>query len=570
MVFILTVLLTLALIGRLAWVQIVLADELHRQAWEQWNHNISLQTARGLIYDRNGNLLAGNVQVKTVAAIPMQVEDPQATAEALAAVLKMDSARIKELVTMEKSSVYIKRRVDEEVSEQVREMELPGIVFFREDKRDYPGGNLASQLLGFVGMDRGLAGIEAFYEGYLRGGESSLFYPADGRGRQLPHHFNRGLPALEAHDLILAIDETIQHIVEKEMEIIFEEAAPERIMALAVDPWTGAVLAAAARPDYNPAAYEAFEPMSWSLAPFNASFEPGSTFKLVALAAAIEEGLYDPEQTFFCPGYKEVAGHRITCWTHDRGGHGTIDYHGALAGSCNPTFIEIGRQLGVERLFQYIEGFGFGRASGIDYPGESTGLVFSTEDVGELELATTAFGQGVSVTPIQQAMAVSAMINGGYLLKPYLVEEIRERDGAVVFKREPEVIRQVVSEKTSALLREMMDYAVLEGTGVHAASEIYNLAGKTGTAEKIGPDGTYMSEKHIYSLVGFAPVEDPRVVLYVAVDGVTMGPRFGLVTSAPMFRRIMEDTLNYLQVPPLGGEMEEEVQEVQEMEDEEH
>ncbi len=556
-IFVMTILITLLLISRLAWIQIVRADELYEQAWEQWNHIIPVQAARGSIYDRHGNLMAGSAAVDTIAAIPQQIEDPDTVVKALAPVLQMEEDRIRELVTMDNSSVYIKRRVSPDISQAVREMNIPGIIFFPEEKRNYPGEQLASQLLGFVGMDEGLAGLEYYYEDYLRGAESSLLYPADGRGRQLPHHFNRFAPLPENYDLRLAIDESIQHIVEKELAVIMEQAAPRQAMAVAVDPYSGAVLAAASKPDFNPENFAGFDPQNWSLPVFSSSFEPGSTFKMITLAAAIEEGLFEPDEIIHCEGYVVVGGRRINCWTSSRGGHGDISNYDALGGSCNVAFIKLGETVGKEKLFHYIEGFGFGQPAGIDYPAESSGLIFDLDQVGEQELATTAFGQGISVTPIQQTMAITAMVNGGYLLRPYLVEEILDQDGEAYRKREPEVIRQVVSEETSDKLVDMMESVILEGTGTAAALEKYRVAGKTGTAEKIDSEGNYQTDEFVYSLAGFAPVENPRVVLYVAVDGVTRGPRFGSHTSAPLFARIMEDTLNYLQVSPSQQPVEE-------------
>ena len=549
-VFFLTVMITLCLISRLAWIQIVCADELYEQAWEQWNHNILIRSVRGSIYDRHGRLLAGSTSAQTVAAIPPQLEDPQAVAGALAPVLDMDEQSIFELISIERSAVFIKRKVSPEVSEAVREMNIPGIIFFNEEKRYYPGGNLASQLLGFVGMDQGWAGLEIYYEEEMSGSESRYLYLADALGRQVPHDFDRYIPPQQGFDLYLAVDETIQHIAEKELDRIMIEAAPKRAMVLAVDPQTGAVLAAAARPDYNPEKYAAYDQESWTLAPFTSSFEPGSTFKMVVLAAAIEEGLFNPEERFFCSGHITVNGSQINCWTVNRGGHGDISFYQSVGASCNPAFVEMGSRLGKNKLFQYIEAFGFGQITGVDYPGESAGIIFNPDLIGPLELATASFGQGISVTPIQQIMAVAAMANGGYLYKPYLVAEMRDRDGEVIFTREPEVIRQVVSKETSFKLVSMMESVIIEGTGQTAAIEGYRVAGKTGTAEKLGSDNIYMTDQFIYSLVGFAPAEDPRIVLYVAVDGVTRGPLFGSYTSAPLFKRIMEDTLNYLQVTP--------------------
>ncbi len=548
--FIITFIVTLLLISRLAWIQIVQADQLYDQAWQQWNHAIPVKTDRGSIYDRQGRLLAGTQQAYTVAAIPPQVEDPQEAAAALAPVLQMSEESILELITLDRSAVYIKRKVDIQVSEAVRTMDIPGIVFFNEEKRDYPGENLAAQLLGFVGMDQGWSGLEVYYEDYLSGSEGRLLFPADAWGRQVPHDFNRISAPEPGNDLYLTIDETIQHIVEKELDRIMEEAAPLQVVAIAVDPKSGAVLAAAARPDYNPADYTNYDSELWSLKPVTSAFEPGSTFKMVTLAAAIEEGIFNPDEHFFCPGHVTISGRRINCWTIDRGGHGDITLYQSVGGSCNPAFIELGNRLGKETLFEYIEAFGFGQLTGIDYPGESPGLVFPPELQGPLELATTSFGQGVSVTPLQQVLAYAAMANGGYLYKPYLVEEILDQDGEAVYRAEPELVRQVISEQTSAAMVDLMESVILEGTGSTAALEGYRAAGKTGTAEKLGSDGQYSSSNFIYSFVGFAPLEDPRLVLYVAVDSVTRGPRFGSYTSAPLFKNIMEESLNYLLVSP--------------------
>lgn len=569
-IFVLTVLVTMLLISRLAWIQIVQADELYEQAWEQWSHNVPVSTARGSIYDNQGRLLAGSTSVDTVAAIPPQIDNPEAVAGALAPILEMDAQRIYELITTDRSAIYIKRKVEPDVSDAIREMNIPGIIFFNEEKRYYPGENMASQILGFVGMDQGLAGLESYYEDYLSGSEGRLLYPADGRGKQLPHTFTRHALPRQGYDLHLTIDESIQHIVERELARTMEISGPKQAMALVLDPQNGALLAAAAKPDYNPGFYELYNPESWALAPITSSFEPGSTLKMVTLAAVIEEGLFDPNEVHHCPGYTIVNGNRINCWTVDRGGHGNITFYESVGASCNPAFVELGRRLGKDKLFQYLDAFGFGQATGIDYPGEGSGMIFGLDQVGPMELATTTFGQGVSVTPLQQAMAAIAMINGGYLYQPYIVEEITGQDGNTLMKREPKVLRQVVSEETSAQLVDMMESVILDGTGHAAELEGYRVAGKTGTAEKLDESGAYSSSDYIYSLIGFAPVENPQLVLYVAVDGVTRGPRLGVNTSAPLFKNIMEDSLNYLQVSPSSNNEDEdnEEQDGEELEEE--
>ena len=548
--FVLTVLITFALIGRLAWIQIVRADELYDQAWEQWNHVATVSTGRGLIYDRQGRLLAGNRPVETVAAIPQQIEEPELVAAALAPVLQMDEESILKVITLKRSAVYIKRKVEPQVSEAIGEMNIPGIIFFNEEKRDYPGGDLAAQLIGFVGMDQGWSGLEAYYDAFLSGSEGRLLFPADAWGRQVPHDVSRFAALKRAGNLYLTIDETIQHIVEKELDLVMENAAPKQVLAIVLDPKTGAVLAAAARPSFELLHYDHYAAELWDLPPVTASFEPGSTFKVITLAAAIEEGVFDPAEHFYCPGYIMVSGHQINCWTIDRGGHDSISFYDSVGASCNPAFIELGNRLGADKLFNYIEAFGFGACSGIDYPGESAGMIFTPDLRGPLELATTAFGQGISVTPLQMALAVAAIASDGYLYQPYLVERLESAEGEVIFQHQPKPVRQVISAATARQVTALMESVLLTGTGQTARLKGYRAAGKTGTAEKVGESGVYSGDNFLYSFVGFAPIEDPHLVVYVAVDSVTKGPRFGSYTSAPLFKAITEEALNYLLVAP--------------------
>ncbi len=546
--FFVIILAVLALIGRLAWLQIVRSDELYAAAWEQWNRSVPARSPRGTIYDCEGRMLAGSTTVDTIAAIPAQVKDPNRTAELLAPLLDLPESELLERLTMDRSSIYLKRKVSPEISRKIRKLDLPGIVFTPEGQRYYPNGTLASQLLGFVGMDEGLAGLERYYEKYLQGKEGYLLFPTDNLGRQIPHEVKRFVPPKEGMDLHLTIDETIQYIVERELARAMIEFQPKQALAIAADPHTGAILAAASKPDYDPLNYEAGSDY-WSLPPVTSSYEPGSTFKLVTLCAAVEEGLYNEKEQFYCSGSVNVAGRKINCWTAGRG-HGSITYLEAVESSCNPAFINLGERLGKEKLFGYIRAFGYGQRSGIDYPGESEGLIFDLEQVGPVELATSSFGQGISATPLQQLMAVSAIANGGNLMKPYLVEKICNIDGEMVYERKPEIVRQVISRSTAAKVTWLMENVAIRGSAMNAAIEGYRIAAKTGTAQKVGPGGGYIPGEYIVSLIGFLPAEDPQIVLYVAVDGATRGVQWGSQIGAPIFKRIMTDVLNYLQVPP--------------------
>ncbi len=546
--FFFIILAVAVLIGRLAWLQILRSEELYDAAWEQWNRTIPARSPRGQIYDREGKMLAGSATVDTVVAVPAQIEDPGETAKLLAPLLDLEEGELLEKLTMNLSSIYLKRKVTPEISQAVRELDLPGIVFTTEGQRFYPNGTLASQLLGFVGMDEGLAGLEAYYEEYLKGKEGYLLFPSDNLNRPIPHEIKRFVPPKEGMDLYLTIDETIQYIIERELARAMIEFQPKTAMAIAADPHTGAILAVASKPDYDPLRYEKFESKYWTLPPVTSSFEPGSTFKLVTLCAAVEEGLYNEKEYYFCRGFATVGGHNIHCWTGS--GHGSITYLQAVESSCNPAFINLGQRLGEEKLFGYIRAFGYGKPSGIDYPGESGGLVFEAEQVGPAELATSAFGQGVSVTPLQQVMAVSAIANGGKLMKPYLVQKICNVDGEVVYEQKPELVRQVISKSTAEKVAWIMENVTIRGSGMNAAIEGYRIATKTGTAQKPAPRGGYIPGEYVVSIIGFVPVEDPQIVLYVAVDGASRGPQWGSQIGAPLFKRILTDVINYLQVPP--------------------
>ncbi len=546
----------LILIGRLAWIQLVKAEELQDEAYEQWNRSIPVTALRGTIYDRNKKILAGSATAETIVAIPKQIENPEETAGALSSVLDMSEERLKDIFTQDRSLVYVKRKVEDEASQKVRELELSGIDFAKESKRFYPSGSLASHVLGFAGIDEGLAGIEFYYEDTLKGRDGRIIYQSDARGLQMPQGVQQYIPSEPGYDMVLTLDETIQFIVERELSKARLEYDASSVIAIAINPQTGEVLSLAKKPDYDPNNYMDYPAESWQITPIFATFEPGSTFKLVTLAAAIEENMYRMDESFHCPGHATVAGQTIRCWTSHKGGHGSIDFLEVVHGSCNPGFITLGQRLEEEKLFRYIHAFGFGSRTGIDLPGEGLGILFSPEQVGPVELATTSFGQGVSVTPIQQIMAVAAMANGGKLLEPYIVKEFLDTDGNVVKRNEPEVVREVLSSDTSEQVSWIMEKVVSEGSGLNAFIEGYEIAGKTGTAQKV-EQGVYAPDKNIMSFVGFAPADDPEILLFVAVDEPKSGPMWASQIAAPVFRNMMVDILNYLDIPRKVTETEE-------------
>ena len=540
----------LLLVARLFWIQVIKAEELYSQAWTQWNRSIPALSDRGSIYDRNNRLLAGTRNVETVVAIPPHIEDVDKAVSLLAPVLNESSSRIRDLLTRPRSAVYVKRKVSEEVADKVRDLELPGITFTVEGQRYYPQSRLASQILGVVGMDQGLSGVELIYEDRLGGREGRMYFPSDAKNRPIPHEVRRFVLPKGGEDIFLTIDDTIQYIVERELSRAMEEFVPTQAIALAVNPMTGEILAAASKPDYDPSNFAEYDSDRWKLTPITSTFEPGSTFKLATLMAMVEEGMFNPEEKFVCTGSLLVAGNHIGCWTSGRGGHGEIDFTEAVLGSCNPAFMVMGQRLEAERLFGYLRSFGFGSKTGVDYPGEGSGIIFQPSQVGPLELATTAFGQGVSVTPLQQIMAYSAIANGGYLMQPYIVSEIKDVNGNTVHENSPRIVRQIISNESSRVISEIMEKAVVEGSGINAYIEGHRVAGKTGTAQKVGDDGRYIPGNFILSFVGFVPADNPQIMLYIAVDGATKGSQWGSQISAPIFKRIMKDVLNYLGTKP--------------------
>lgn len=535
------------LIGRLAWVQFVNGDELRSKASAQWNRGLTVHPQRGSIYSRNLSLLAGSATAESIIAIPTEIHDLDGTAAALAPVLAMDPAVLKEKMEKKQFEVYLKRKVEDEVALAVKTLKLPGIRTKLESKRFYPAGNLASHALGFVGIDEGLEGLEFYYEKELKGEKGYVVYEADAKGRELPDAVQAYLPPVNGYDLILTIDEVIQHIVEKELDQAMIDYAPERAGIIAVDPKTGEILAMAGRPDFFPEKYGDYNESFWRNPIISHSFEPGSTFKLVTISAALEEGIVTLNDGYYCRGYFTASGRNIKCWS---AGHGSQTIKQVLWNSCNPGFMHMGTQLGKEKMFDYIRAYGYGGRTGVDLPGENPGVLFNVNTMSNADLAVTSFGQGNAVTPIQQAMAAAAIANGGKLMQPMLVKEIRDENGDVVKSFEPKVLRQVISEETAAELSLALAEGVERGSGVFSMVEGYRMAGKTGTAEKIAPGGGYLNNIYVLSYVGYGPIADPRIAVYVFVDGATKGPNWGGQVAGPVFKKVVSQVMRYWNIPP--------------------
>ncbi|MFD1176051.1 stage V sporulation protein D [Paenibacillus puldeungensis] len=546
-------LLFVALAVRLAYVQIGKGAELSAKAEDSWRRNIPYSAKRGEITDRSGSVLAYNITTPTVMAIPVQIKNPEQTAKSLAPLLGMSEDKILKTITKKQSIVRLQpggRKITMDKAQQIRDLGLPGIVVAEDNKRYYPYGELAAHILGFTGgYNQGLTGMESKYDKLLSGMNGSVSYLSDAGGRLMPGSSEKFVNPKDGLDLTLTIDKSIQSIIERELDQAMDRLQANSALTIAMNPKTGEILGMAARPGYEPGQYQEYDSAVYNRnLPIWMTYEPGSTFKIITLAAALQEKKVDLlNEQFFDPGYVKVGGATLRCWK--RGGHGSQTFLQVVENSCNPGFVTLGQRLGKETLFKYIKNFGFGSKTGIDLSGEENGILFKLPQVGPVELATTSFGQGVSVTPIQQITAVSAAINGGKLYKPFVAKAwTNPETGEVVSENAPTLVRQVISEETSKQVRSALESVVANGTGGNAFIDGYRVGGKTGTAQKV-INGRYSKSEHIVSFIGFAPADDPQIVVYTAIDN-PKGIQFGGVVAAPIVRNILEDALEYMKVPP--------------------
>ncbi|MFE7064367.1 stage V sporulation protein D [Sutcliffiella sp. NPDC057660] len=549
---------------RLGYVQFALGNMLTDRAKDSWSRNIPFEPERGDILDRNGVPLATNMSAPSVLVVPRQIQDPNQTAEKLAAVLNMSKEKLYKQITKNSSMERINpegRKISHEKAKEVRALDLKGVYIAEDSKRHYPFGSYLSHVLGFAGIDnQGLMGLELYYDEQLKGNKGHVQFYSDAKGRRMPDIPDDYVAPVDGLDLRLTIDSKVQTIMENQLDLAYEQYNPDGIIAIAMDPNTGEILAMSSRPDFDPAEFQKVPPEIYNRnLPVWSTYEPGSTFKIITLAAALEENKVNlTKDTFNDDGAAEVAGARLRCWK--KGGHGHQTFLEVVQNSCNPGFVELGQRLGTDTLFDYIKSFGFGEKTGIDLQGEGKGILFKPERIGPVELATTAFGQGVSVTPIQQVAAVSAAINGGILYTPYIAKEfIDPVSGDVVSRNTPVEKRRVISEETSNQVRYALESVVAQGTGKNAFVEGYRVGGKTGTAQKV-QNGRYMENNHIVSFIGFAPADDPQIVVYLAIDNPKGTVQFGGVVAAPVVGNIMEESLSALGVDKRKGQIEKELQ----------
>ena len=524
-------------------------DKLNDLASDLWSRNLPIEADRGKIYDRNGVVLADNVTTTSLVLIPNQIKDKKYATEKLSEILNVSYDTMRQHVYKNTSIERVHpfgRRLDYSVAKKIEALNIEGVYLVREAKRSYPYGTMLSHTLGFVGIDnQGLSGIELQYDDYLTGEYGAIKYFSDAKGNKLNLSQVYEAPS-NGVNVTLTINQKIQASVERELDNAVTKYDPETALAIAMDPNTGEIFAIASRPNFDAINYQDYdiETLNRNL-PIWATYEPGSTFKIITLSAALNEGLVDLDNdTFYDSGSVKVANAKIRCWK--AGGHGAQTFLQVVENSCNPGFVELGNRLDKEKLFDYIDKFGFGKKTGIDLNGEATGIIFDLDKVGPVELATTAFGQGVSVTPIQQITAVSAAINGGTLYKPYIVKSLNDPEtNSVIKENTPTKVRRVISKETSSEVRRALESVVTNGSGRSAYIEGYRVGGKTGTAQKV-ENGQYLVGNYILSFIGFLPADDPQIVVYVAINNPKRVVQYGGVVSAPIAKSILLDSIDAL------------------------
>lgn len=527
-------------VARLVDVQIYRADELQRLALRQQFARVETEPIRGAIVDRHGFPLAVSKDVSSLYAIPGLVQDPKATAAKLAKIVGKPAKRLQRaLEKNDRNFIWIARKLSDEQTRAVAALELPGLGFRQEPKRFYPGGRLGAHLLGYTGLDNGgLAGIEAQFDSAIRGIPGDEITMRDARGvRFMPEP--GGLPAVPGDNLVLTIDRSLQHLVERELLAVVNQYDAKAGIAILLDPNNGDILALAAEPSFDPNEFARSSDAVRRNSAVQEAYEPGSTFKAIAFAGALENRLLGLGEHFDCSrGYVEIAGIRI----HDHKRFTSLTPEEILAQSSNVGAMMIGSRVPADAYYRQVRRFGFGQLTGVELPGESPGLLASPRAWSKLTRATLSIGQEIGVTPLQLALAYAAIANGGILLEPRIALRLESPGGGLTRRWEPVAVRRALSAETASTLVAMMETVVREGTARVAAIPGVVVAGKTGTAQKI-VDGVYSRDRHVASFVGFAPASRPRLVALVVVDE-PKGPLYhGGDVAAPVVRRIMEPAL---------------------------
>ncbi len=551
------------IIFKVFYVQIFDYKKLYSLANDLWSRDLPVEASRGRILDRNGVVLADNLTTTSLVLVPNQIKNKKLVTKSLSKILGVSYEEMKKHVYKKTSIERVHpegRRLSYEIAQKITNLKLDGVYLVKEAKRNYPYGNLLSHVLGYVGIDnQGLSGLELQYDKYLTGESGAIKYFSDAKGNKL-NLADIYLEPQDGMDIQLTIDINIQKSIERELDNVVSMFEPEMALAIVINPNTGEIYGMSSRPTFNPNNYQKYnvEVLNRNL-PIWASYEPGSTQKIVTMTAAVEEKVINIDKDhFYDSGSVLISGSKIKCWK--AGGHGDQTYMEVLQNSCNPGFVKLGQLLGKDKLFSYLDKFGFGEKTGIDLSGEGRGIIFPLSKVGDLELVTTAFGQGISVTPIQQVSAVSAVVNGGYLYTPYVVNNILEKEsGNVIEHFNKKLKRKVISDETSKIMRRALENVVALGGGRSAYIDGYRIGGKTGTAQK-QENGVYLVNNYIMSFMSVVPANDPKAVLYIAIDNPKHTAMLSSYTTTPIARRILLDVIDALNIPKQKGGVEKDLE----------
>ena len=549
------------LVFRYAYLQIVQGDALAQRMRDQSGYEFRIQSLRGAILDRSGKELAVSSMTKSLFVDPNHVYDthtPEEIASDIAPLIGLTEQDILDDIARGGGFVWVKRRLEhteyEAVRAVIREKGYSDCLGFQnEAKRYYPNDALAANVIGFVGTDdEGLDGVEQALDPLLKGEVREERLTVDGQRRPILDSIFAGRRVYGSDyckTVSLTIDSTIQFMVEQELDRAMAENNPDSITAIVMDPKTGEILAMASRPSYNPNRFWEYPQENWKNRAVAFIYEPGSTFKAVVAGAALQEGIVTPNQVFFDPGYVMVSGRRIQNWSNES--YGAVTFTDIVKKSLNTGFAQVGLSLGAEKMMHYTRVFGFGERTGIDLPGEEEGILFNADDMRDSDIATTAIGQSIAVTPLQLVTAMAAIANGGTLMHPYIVREIRNPDGSVYEERAPREIRRVLEPTVDRTLIGLLEQVVASGGGKKAGVKGYRIAGKTGTAQKIRRETAgYLEGRYIASFCGFAPVEDPIFTVLVMIDDPRGGDFYGGQIAAPVASRIFTQLLRYAHVEP--------------------
>ncbi len=546
-------LILVIMLARLTTIMLVKSEEYGQMARNIQERERSIKAPRGIIYDRNGNVIAGNKPVCSISVIHSQITDKEEVIRVLSEKLELDDAEVRKKVEKVSSREKIKSNVDKAIADEIRALDLDGVMVDEDYKRYYPYSTLASKVIGFTGGDnQGIVGLEVMYDDVLMGTDGSIKTLADARGIEIPNVAETRVEPIAGNNLIISIDVNIQQYIEQMAAEILEKRNAKRVCIIVMNPQNGEIYAMTDYPEYNlndpfTLTYTPEEGISnedalnnmWRNFCINDTYEPGSTFKIVTATSAFEEGVLTENDGFYCPGYKIVEDRKIRC--HKVVGHGSETFKEGIMNSCNPVFMEIGARVGANQFYYYMDKLGLFEKTGVDLPGEANSIFHKLENVGSVELATMSFGQSFQITPLQLMRAVSAVINGGTLVTPHFGVYITDENNNIIDRLEYETVEGVVSEETSETMKYLLEAVVSEGTGKNAYIEGYTIGGKTATSEKLPRS----SNKYISSFIGFAPADNPQVLTLVLIDEPE-GVYYGGTIAAPVVADIYTNILPYL------------------------